>query len=368
SPGLYVMDGSVLCGSTGVNPSATILAVAEHNVLEFIRARRQNPSWPSGDSSEGAQEYAAHRREAAKWRQKADAKEWRLEPPAKPKRYVDFTSKPLGLEFDEVMQGYCNGLGVQAAPSFDLLAPALADDALYRRHEISARPKYPVRVDLTASVANLSRFFEDYQHRLELRGKIAVDVPGLAYQGECRGHLDLFVPRYKSRGLDQNDQREAQQQITGRCYTTVVGTSEPSDERFMRYYLSFDGDRARLAGYKRIRQDPGLDAWRDTSALFTQIGRPRRGANGSLPELGKGQLDVIAAGVIHVDLTGFLYDQMPSFRVLGTTDEARRTWAITKFNTFFFGALQRVYAPEAQTALSALFGVKANDVHFGAGS
>ena len=43
-PGLYVMDGSTLPASTGVNPSATILAAAEQAVEELIR-RDGRPDW-----------------------------------------------------------------------------------------------------------------------------------------------------------------------------------------------------------------------------------------------------------------------------------------------------------------------------------
>ncbi|WP_179223267.1 GMC oxidoreductase [Microbacterium sp. Yaish 1] len=44
-PGLYVMDGAALPGSTGVNPSATILATAERAIELFIRTTLGNPHW-----------------------------------------------------------------------------------------------------------------------------------------------------------------------------------------------------------------------------------------------------------------------------------------------------------------------------------
>jgi choline dehydrogenase-like flavoprotein len=370
-PGLYVLDGSILCSSTGVNPTATILAIAEHNVLEFIRAQKNDPEWPRRDSSPGANEYKAHVGGAARWRERAQSRGWELEPPP-PVAHVDFRSKPLGLEFDEVMQGYCDSvsaprLGVKPPRTFcGSGEPALEDDVTYREYEISGRPAHPVRLELTASIADLSVFFEDYTHQLALTGKIVLDIPGLHYDGPCTGRLELFTPRYKSRGLVSKDQRDAQQRITGQPYATRVGSPDPSDDRFMRYHLSFADDHWRLDGYKRIRQDPGLDAWRDTSALFTRIGVPKPDEKGKIAPLGRGALDVRAAGVVHVDLTGFLYDQMPSFRVTGSDDPARQTWAIAKFNAFFFGALQRVYAPEAKTALETLFGAKANNVRYGA--
>jgi len=35
-PGLYVMDGSLIPGSTGVNPFVTITALAERNIEQII--------------------------------------------------------------------------------------------------------------------------------------------------------------------------------------------------------------------------------------------------------------------------------------------------------------------------------------------
>lgn len=44
-PGLFVLDGSALPSSTGVNPSHTIAAVAERNVERVIREIKRDPDW-----------------------------------------------------------------------------------------------------------------------------------------------------------------------------------------------------------------------------------------------------------------------------------------------------------------------------------
>jgi cholesterol oxidase len=44
-PKLYVLDGAILPGATGVNPSHTIAAVAERNVEAAIRKMTANPKW-----------------------------------------------------------------------------------------------------------------------------------------------------------------------------------------------------------------------------------------------------------------------------------------------------------------------------------
>ena len=124
----------------------------------------------------------------------------------------------------------------------------------------------------------------------------------------------------------------------------------------------------RLEGYKRVRQDPGLDAWRDTTALFTQIGVPAE-RHGKAVAIGGPLEKVLAAGVMHVDLNGFAFNEMPSFRATGgeskngdTTDAARMNWAIAKFASFFFGTLQRVYSPTGRSLLDAIYRPMPNNV------
>ena len=47
--GLYVMDAAAFPASVGVNPSATILAVAEYKIEQFIRFYTGEPTWESAD-------------------------------------------------------------------------------------------------------------------------------------------------------------------------------------------------------------------------------------------------------------------------------------------------------------------------------
>ena len=81
------------------------------------------------------------------------------------------------------------------------------------------------------------------------------------------------------------------------------------------------------------------------------------------------------AGVLHVDMNEFMFAQLPSMVVAEgvdpvrprpgmpsrdrpeAVDPARAAWAVGKFAVFFFGSLQRVYAPELGSAIGTFFGL-----------
>jgi choline dehydrogenase-like flavoprotein len=353
-PGLYVSDGALLCGAVGVNPSATITAVAEHNVLAFIRAHKNNPRWPEGDATAGAAEYASHIARARAFAARAERDDWDLTPP-RPEVDVPFKSAPLGLAFSEVMRGAY--APAQTAPT---------SEATYRQLEGAGRLSHPVRLDLEVSTPNLTQFFEDDRHLMRLGGTIEVRLPEAAAPARfpVHGKLELLVKRHKRYGIGPHelDRRLAHEHFSKTRYRSVKGGAERRDERRMNYALSFRDDRGRkwaLLGFKHICDDPGLDAWRDTSSLFVTLLGP--GADEAPGHDGVAARSVQGAGVVHVDLNGFLFNQLPSMRITGglgdpgTEDPTRALWAKAKFAGFFFGSLQRIYVPEVGAAVEALF-------------
>jgi hypothetical protein len=230
------------------------------------------------------------------------------------------------------------------------------DDAAYRALETRGRPDLAVNLELDLTCPNLAEFIEDLRHRMEAVGKVRLRLPGDvdASTYGVRGYADLFVPRYKPYGIPPSDtlRRDAQGRLAA-AYTTQVGAPE-SSERFLRYELRFDErPEWRLEGYKRVRDDPGLEAWRDTSTLFIKLlGPPGAGA----PTNGGGRHEAVrGAGVIRVELFDFLFRQLPSINAIGTKDAARASWAIAKFTAFFFGSLQRVYSPDTASLFDTLF-------------
>jgi cholesterol oxidase len=344
--GLYVNDGALLCRSVGVNPSAAITAIAERNVAEFIK---NNP--PARPNAEGAAEYARHVAEAERWRARQTGVV--LTPERRAERPLQ--SRPLGLRFTEVMQGYYERSGVDHR----------GHDAAYRRAETAGRPDFPMRMNLEVSVADLAAFYEDLRHELAVGGKITLRRPGEPKPAEhaVTGRLELMVARDKPYGIQphQSGRRRAHERLAG-TYTTRRGAPPPREQRFLRYYLTLtDAPGWHVFGYKRVRDDGGVEAWRDTSSLFVQLYGPATGAPPGSPSVVQG------SGVVHVDLTGFLVDQLPSVEIgyvpqpgsgaafEAETDPALVSWATARFAAFFFGSLQRVYLPDIQGAVATLF-------------
>lgn len=110
-------------------------------------------------------------------------------------------------------------------------------------------------------------------------------------------------------------------------------TSDDADPRakHMRYRLLFrdgEGRALTLAGIKDIRDDPGHDAWVDTTTLYTRI------LDGHVAE-GGDESAVVAAGVLRITLWAFAR-QMTTFRGTGLT-------SVPRFVGEFAGQLYETY-------------------------
>lgn len=280
---LYVMDASAFPTSVGVNPSATIAAVAEWKVERFLQTKLHKPG--------RAPEMDAAVRWADPIRQQLDP--LRAPSPSSPSTLVQ---RPIGIQFHETMRGWY-GWKVPKAERC-------------RRDETESYPK-DIDLHLVARIDDLTRFLDE--HRLGMSPKVSV-VAGTATvvkgkgagkgvatkHDDVRGELALFSGARGRRRLD--------------------------------YHLTFGGFT--LNGMKDIRNHEGLDVWEDSTTLRFELEDPQA-------EVGEEK----TKGVVRLSGTDFFSEQIPSFEVFGTNDPVRIMWAQAAFAAFFFGHLVDVYAP-----------------------
>ena len=170
---------------------------------------------------------------------------------------------------------------------------------------------------LTINVDGVNRFVTNPVHEATAEGYISSDALGGQLPVE-RGIFNLFV--------DDGD---------------------PAAKR-MLYRLFFTGelDGVRqpltLSGHKRIKDDPGLDLWSDTTTLFTRI------LKGHVTPEAEAQAETVASGIIVIQFFDFL-KQLTTFRVEGPT-LADRAAALSRFGKLFMGKLWDVYARDTLTS------------------
>jgi cholesterol oxidase len=178
-PGLFVMDGSTLPGSTGVNPSATILAATERSVQELIR-RDGNHHWR--------------------------APEW------------DAVSRAFAPE--------------DAAFAFaaDLRESTRGGGVVFReRMRTAGRDASAVALELTVQSRSIDVLFGDPHHVLAVEGTI--DAAGIVREAAIGGMLSLFpeddtaAMRYTLRfrdGADRAWTSTGTKTLTGRAPWRIV--------------------------------------------------------------------------------------------------------------------------------------------------
>jgi choline dehydrogenase-like flavoprotein len=307
-PGLYVMDAAAFPTSVGVNPSATIAAVAEFKIERFIQEHVKK-DWMALDMAKARTWVDARRADIDPLNHRTFLEHGELE------------RKILGLTFQEQMDGFVHEIGPDV-PGIDF------DDLNgFRRHicaftdaeDDGVRSGTGITARLTATAGSLARLISP-EHEVEpvkiaLSGTIHPMSDDTVAYAVCPGsYLQLFVKPRKD---------------------------ETPPLRFFRYKVMFleDGQMSEMTGLKVLRDSPGFDAWSDTSTLYVEIVRDGRRRRGVLR--------------ISVDR---LQDQLRSIAVTGTEDpndptghgdSARKSWALVAFYRFFLGELARVYAQRA---------------------
>ena len=327
-PGLYVMDAAAFPTAVGVNPSATIAAVAERKVELFLQSYKNNPEWQAPERAH-APEFRDPLRSAA-------ARVLTVAPPVTGREPFGV----VGIAFKEFMHGYFAGGAAVARESVrerraaivknDIEAGRLRDWVLSLEHAeilgLRGSSKAPLKnnrartralqpmplpatgsieIKMDAKIADLTALLEDHPKKtppIALTGIIAIDHRRCLITA---GQLTLF-PHTGSRL-----------------------------RRLIEYEIEFcfGGARYKLYAFKIVEDDPRLDLWQERATLFFGIRWRMAGRE-------------IRHGVVRLPAKTFLKKQLESFEVFGTTDDERRMWALAAFATFFVGELADSYLPE----------------------
>lgn len=158
-------------------------------------------------------------------------------------------------------------------------------------------------LNATILIPDLAAFEADSAHAGEIEGEVVFEPLGGAFPS-TKGRFNLFSPM-----------------------------DEPG-LKCMIYELGFEveGEPYYLAGRKDVRDDPGFDAWADTTTLFTRL---HRGPDATSP--------VVGAGVLGLGMDDLLR-LISTIRATGPDGVGAQAKAVATFGTFFMGALWERYA------------------------
>jgi hypothetical protein len=197
------------------------------------------------------------------------------------------------LRFSEVMSGHV-GLGAAS-------------------YEDGSRGGEAVRIEATIAVDDVNRFIADPAHLAMVRGRVVLPAFGSPAPIE-RGWFDLFPDAESGVGR-------------------------------MLYRLWFRdgaGNPLTLRGFKRVENNPGFDAWRDTTTLYVRV------LSGHV----EGREDIVSAedeaatlalGIARITLPGF-FKQLTTFRSTAGS-HIQEAGAVLRFGALFAGQLWRWYVP-----------------------
>ena len=286
-PGLYVADGSVMPGPVGPNPSLTIAALADRMAQRIVESTPSRAIAREGGLSVD-QPPAQVPSPAAAAPPPSDT--------AAPPPGDTAAPAPISLQFTEEMKGYITFGELDFEQGF---RQGKRDGAFCMFH-------------LTIEADDVDSFIADPTHEGTAGGWVECEVLG--------GRLPV------QKGV----------------FNLFVDSADPTRTN-MLYRLFFAdsvGNPLTLTGFKDVKDDPGFDAWSDTSTLYTRILR------GHISPEGDATAEVAASGILNIYLQDFAR-QLTTFRTQGPS-KAAEAKALADFGRLFVGKLWDLYAPHAR--------------------
>ncbi|MGO9060602.1 MAG: GMC oxidoreductase [Candidatus Binataceae bacterium] len=217
-PGLYVLDGSILPGSTGANPSHTIAAVAERNIEAAIRKIRNDSQWQAPQMPAAMQQVIPEPLDNVTVPAGGTA------PPSK---------SPVQLTFNETLRGYVS----------TTVEPGDYNGGDRAGREVGDKAE----MTLTITTPALDSFMADRRYTATVQG--AVKIPGITPPEGAAVRNGIF-------------------------HLFVGGREGQFYRRTMLYHLPFrgnDGNPYVLEGFKDVRDHGGFDVWSATTTLYTSV-------------------------------------------------------------------------------------------------
>jgi choline dehydrogenase-like flavoprotein len=354
-PNLYINDGSLLPGPVGVNPSATIAAIAERNMEHFVREVLGRDAIPWQQTKDDALHWVSAQKDADVVFEPPDPSKVRvrdLVPRPTPENATNAEAapphSPIGVTFKELMSGYLSHVDDQAGLLPDPLRarvpqpPFLVGEGQARALAAASPPTAGAKFDCTSRLLDIGAFLDDPNHVMGLEGTITIP----------EGVLSAGSPAVEVGN------------VVGQLHLLA---DTGAVRRVMTYYLPFSapqGQRYTLVGHKEVEDDPGFDAWLDTATLFTEIYR------GEVTPLPPSETDlkardvrrralstsayqgtVVARGILRLGMTDFLTNQLQELAAAGTDDPARVIWTLGSFGVYFFGTIQKAYSSQIERFL-----------------
>ena len=306
--GLYVMDAAAFPASVGVNPSATIAAIAEYKIERFIRKTKE--SWSAPDHDPARQWMNKHGRDLLDPLNSGSIQTRRAPSP---------DVNVIGMSFIEAMHGFSATVPEASRISFWNLEKFPDHVRTFVEAESAGiTTRCPIQIHLRVNVEDLARLIA--QERTLEPAKLKLSGCGAF-------------------GLSEDD--PGFQIDEGSFLQMFVRPGAANSPKFFRYHLRYavDGKPHILNGLKVLCNAPGFDSWHDTSTVYFESTGP-----------GGWQ-----RGILRVSLETFLREQLPSMEITGTSDAARKSWALAAFYKYFAGELADVYLERADAVRDAFF-------------
>lgn len=341
--GLYVMDAAAFPTAVGVNPSATIAAVAEYKVEKFIENE-----WKT--TTAGCQKAGHYDEQKQNLKFRVDT--WLrdikirfgedvLDPiaKAKPTSSKGPNAALLGLTFVEELSGLFaepgqnNGKRIEHDPVDWKMLVDLGDrrDAFEQAERRGIDDNLLVKMELIAIVDDLDRFL-----RVQRQGRSAkIRLEGTVAIARGRSRSDGDSP------IDDGVYNLHSADCHLRFFHSPPDQQEVLRTRYFCYSIlaEREGKTIRIEAAKIVRDDTRFDVWQDLATLYVDI---FEGAYQEQPPALRGIMRLAPVTFFEKQLRSIIITPDDADKAKAT-DPSRRSWAYLAFIRYYAGELANIY-------------------------